>query len=175
MTRTTIAPEDFRIDVFKAWAKDWFLLTAGKNEPGAFNPMTVAWGSFGVMWNRPFAQVVVRPSRYTHRLMTANDAFTLCAFPAAYHEALTFCGTASGRDTNKIAETRLTPIPSVVVETPGYDEAELIIECRRIYHSEFEPGRFETPEIESCYDGDDYHTIYFGEILAITGTDKYRR
>ena len=46
-----------------------------------YNAMTISWGSLGVMWDRPFVQVVVRPQRYTFEFMERFDTFTVCAFP----------------------------------------------------------------------------------------------
>ncbi len=174
MKRSKIAFDEFNLNIFKAWEKDWFLLTAGDLQAASYNPMTVAWGSFGVMWAKPFAQIVVRPSRFTHHLTETHDSFTLCAFPEEYNEMLTYCGTTSGRDADKTKESNLTPIPSSRVAAPGFDEAELIIECKKMYRHCFEPGQFMNPSIESCYEGSDYHTVYYGEILAINGIAKYR-
>jgi flavin reductase (DIM6/NTAB) family NADH-FMN oxidoreductase RutF len=174
MQRAQIALDEFKIDIYKSWDKDWFLLASGKNEPGEFNTMTVAWGSFGVMWNKPIAMIVVRPSRYTHEFLERSGSFTLCAFPPEYRKALSFHGANSGRDVDKVAETGLTPIPSTRVSAPGFDEARLIVECRKIYEDEFHPTRFLDPAIESHYGGSDYHSLYFGEVLAVYGTDQYR-
>ena len=66
------------------WENQWFLLTCGDFSEKRFNTMTVAWGSLGSMWNKPFAQVVVRPTRYTYEFMEEYNTFTLCAFPSQY-------------------------------------------------------------------------------------------
>lgn len=129
--------------------------------------MTVAWGSLGAMWNKPFVQVVVRPVRYTYEFMERYDTFTLCAFPEAYRKALSLLGSKSGRDSDKIAESGLTPIPSTKVTAPGFAEADLIVECRKIYWDDFDPAHFLLPEIAQNYPQKDYHRVYFGEIVAI--------
>ncbi len=174
MERIEIPFEDFDLNIVKAWAKDWYLLAAGVNEPGGFNMMTVAWGSFGVMWGKPFAQIVVRPSRYTYEFLEQHDTFTLTAFPDENRKVLNFCGSKSGRDFDKVAETGLTPIASQTIECPGFDEAELIIECKKIYFDDFEPKQFLHEDIEPCYNGGDYHRSYYGEISHIAGTEKYK-
>ena len=69
------------LNVSALWSEQWLLLTAGDFRAGKFNAMTVGWGSFGVMWNKPFVQVVVRPTRYTYQFMEQYEDFTLCAFP----------------------------------------------------------------------------------------------
>jgi flavin reductase (DIM6/NTAB) family NADH-FMN oxidoreductase RutF len=155
------------------WNEQWLLLASGENAPGKFNIMTVGWGSLGTMWAKPFALAVVRPSRHTYGFMNDSDTFTLSAFPPAYRDALLMCGTKSGRDTNKVAESGLTPIASTRVEAPGFEEADLIIECKKIYFDDFKPAQFLAPEIEDTYGGSDYHRMFFGEVLAIRGEEKY--
>ena len=41
------------------------LLTCGDFANQDFNQMTIGWGSIGTMWNKPFVQIAVRPTRYT--------------------------------------------------------------------------------------------------------------
>jgi flavin reductase (DIM6/NTAB) family NADH-FMN oxidoreductase RutF len=93
MDRITIDPDRLNVDIIRLWGQQYFLLTAGENKPGRFNSMTVAWGSIGVMWDKPFVQAVVRPSRYTHQFMAQYRTFTLCAFPPACRDAVILCGT----------------------------------------------------------------------------------
>ena len=173
MNRQSADPAQLQLSIIDLWAKQWFLLTAGDFESGDYNPMTVAWGSIGVMWGKPFAQVVVRPSRHTHDFMERHDTFTLCAFPAEQKKALTLCGTKSGRDLDKVAASGLTPIASSSIAAPGFDEAELIIECKRIYTDTMKPEQFEADFIEPEYKGSDYHTITFGQIMAVSATPDY--
>jgi flavin reductase (DIM6/NTAB) family NADH-FMN oxidoreductase RutF len=135
--------------------------------------MTISWGSLGVMWNRPFVQVVVRPIRYTYEFMEQFDTFTVCAFPKKYHQALSLLGSKSGREGNKIAEACLTPSPASCVAAPGYEEAELTIECRKMYWQDIDPAHFLDPQIARNYPQKDYHRIYYGEIIAVQGTDRY--
>ena len=174
MELVTIPIEKFSAEVHNLWKNQWLLLTAGDYEKGKFNTMTVAWGSLGTMWNKPFAQVVVRPTRYTYHFMEKYDSFTLTSFPKEFRKDLYHLGRKSGRDSDKIAETSLTPVPSVRVNSPSFKEAELIIECIKIYWDDFKPENFLDPSIEEEYDND-YHRIYFGEILMVRGTDKYIR
>ncbi|OGI05844.1 MAG: hypothetical protein A2Y40_02255 [Candidatus Margulisbacteria bacterium GWF2_35_9] len=135
--------------------------------------MTVAWGSIGVMWNKPFVQVVVRPTRYTFEFMEEFETFTLSAFGEKHITDLTYLGRVSGRDEKKLEKTSLTVIPSQIVKCPSYDEAELVIECRKIYSTRFNQDEFIDPSIKENYPEKDYHIVYFGEILHIDGTGKY--
>jgi len=156
------------------WNKQRLLLTAGDFAAGRFNTMTVGWGSLGTMWGRPFAQVVVRPVRYTFQFTEQYDTFTLCVLPAHLQPAWQLLGTKSGRDGDKIAESGLTPVASTRVAAPSFAEAELVIECRKIYWDDIVPEHFLDPAIDQHYPNKDYHRVYFGEILAIHGHEQYK-
>lgn len=173
MKRRPINYPDFLIQPYILWARQWLVLTCGDFAAKQYNSMTVGWGSFGVMWNMPFAQVVVRPGRYTYEFMERYDTFTLCALGKKDKPALQILGSRSGRDTDKIAEAGLTPIASTRIAAPGFDEAQLIIELRKIYWDDFSPKNFLNPSIEENYPQKDYHRIFYGEILAIFGTGAY--
>jgi flavin reductase (DIM6/NTAB) family NADH-FMN oxidoreductase RutF len=172
MQLSDIPVEEFLVPVVHVW--DRLLLTAGDLEKQDYNCMTVGWGSFGVMWDKPFALVVVRPTRYTWEFMEKATGFTLCAFGEEHRKVLSHCGSRSGRDEDKVKATGITPIRSRVVAAPGFKEAELIVECRRSYFDDLEPRHFLDPAIESHYPGKDYHRVYFGEIVAISGTPGWR-
>jgi flavin reductase (DIM6/NTAB) family NADH-FMN oxidoreductase RutF len=171
--RKSIPFHNLKVKIHHLWDKQWLLLTSGDLALDEFNTMTVAWGSLGVMWGRPFAQVVVRPTRYTYQFINRHDTFTLCAFPEARRKALQLLGTKSGRDGDKIAEAGLTPIHSTLIPAPGFAEADLIIECRKMYWQDMDPSHFLFPDIERVYSGQNYHRIYFGEVVAIQGTEAY--
>ena len=173
--RQKIAFDDFNTKIFELWAKDWLLLSAGDQSIGKYNMMTVGWGSFGVLWRKPFVMALVRPQRYTLPFMNEFDTFTLCAFPEEYRSALNFCGSKSGRDyPDKAKAAGLTVIASNMVKAPSYEEAELVIECKKTYMSVMEEKSFLDPvTAKEFYPDGDWHHIYFGEILHIEGTEKY--
>ena len=167
--------EKFSQKSFDAWENGWFVLTAGDYSTGDFNSMTVAWGSFGSMWSKPLAMIVVRPIRFTFGFLEKYDSFTLCAFPEEFREKVRLLGSISGRSRRKIAESGLTPIPSEIVKSPGYAESNLIIECRKIYWQDMDPNNFLSKQIHSKYPEKDYHRIYFGEIVQIRGISSFER
>ena len=116
-----------------------------------------------------------RPSPAVHAGVHGQyPDFTICHFPSQYSEALTYCGSHSGRDVDKIAECGLSPIPSSKVESPGFDEADLIIECSKMYFDDFKPEHFLAGFIEENYPAKDYHRLYLGEIKAASGTGQYK-
>jgi len=169
-----IPTDKFITRIHHLWKDQWFLLTSGDFKKGDYNTMTVAWGYFGIMWSRPVAVMVVRPTRFTFGFMNRYDTFTLTAFDKKFKKDLNLLGTKSGRDGDKIAETRLTPISSTVVPAPTFREAELIVECKKMYWDDFRPEHFLNPSIKTKYPKKDYHRMYFGEVVLISGEDKYR-
>ena len=55
----------------------------------------------------------------------------------------------------------------------GFAEAELLVECRKMYWVDLEPKQFLDPSIENNYPLKDYHRVYFGEIVGISGVSTY--
>lgn len=172
MQREPISIQDFTCSPLDIWDRGWFLLSSGDFAAGDYNSMTVSYGSFGTMWNKPFAMVVVRPQRYTWQFLEKFDSFTLCAFPSECRKALEVLGAKSGRQIDKIHPAGLTPIAASMVASPAYDQAHLIVECRKIYFNDFDPRHFLADYIAPGYNND-YHRMYFGEILAVSGTERY--
>ena len=170
---------DIQLDSLSAlpidlWNRTWFLLSAGDFESGDYDCMTVSWGGLGTLWNKPLAMVVVRPTRYTREFMEKSSDFTLCAFAEEHRRKLSYCGSHSGREGNKAKAAGFTPIASRLVTAPSYEEAGLILECRKTYFTDLDPSNFLDPLIESHYPAKEYHRVYFGEILAAAGTPDWR-
>jgi len=169
-----ITSQEFFSKNFELWDKDWLLLTSGDYSSGKFNSMVVAWGGFGIMWNKPMAMVVVRPTRHTFSFINSFDTFSLCAFPEQYRSAMNLLGTRSGRDGDKMKDAGLTPVSSSVIAAPAFKEAELVFECQKIYWDDLEPQHFLDSRIEKNYAKKDYHRMFFGEVLRIIGdAQKY--
>jgi len=173
MARQPIPVTDLLVKAHSLWAEQWLLLTSGDYTAGHFNTMTVSAGSLGTIWGKPFAQVVVRPVRYTFEFMERYPSFTLCVLPETYRSSLELLGSKSGRHTDKIAEAGLTPVPSTQVAAPGFAEAHLILECQKIYWDDLAPSHFLAPDLEQNYPKKDYHRIYYGQVVAITGEASY--
>jgi flavin reductase (DIM6/NTAB) family NADH-FMN oxidoreductase RutF len=154
-------PEDIGRNPFKLIGEDWMLITAGTKD--SFNTMTGAWGGLGIIWDKRVAMCLVRPNRYTYEFMERSRSFSLSFFDEQYRDALTYCGTKSGRDVNKVAQTGLTPVFGE--DTIYFAQSRLVIECRKIYFQDILPGNFLVPEIDGFYPKKDYHRMYFGEII----------
>jgi len=166
--------EQFITNTYSLLDKQWLVLNAGDFASGQFNSMVVSWGGLGVIWNKACTMVVVRPSRYTYGFMERYPTFTLCAFPGEYRSALNLLGSRSGRDGDKIAASGLTPTALEGVDSPAYEEAELVIACRKLYWSDIDPAHFCDPALDAHYPKMDYHRQYLAEILFVRGIEAYR-
>lgn len=157
----TINPEEIKDNVFELIGNDWMLITAGKKND--FNTMTASWGGLGVLWSKNVCFCFVRFSRYTYEFMEREEVFTLSFFEEQHRDILKYCGSHSGRDVDKIAETGLKPVCS---KSGGiyYEQARLAIESRKIYFQNIEPERFLSEDIFEYYPEEDFHRMYTGEI-----------
>lgn len=140
----------------------WALVTAGV--PGDVNTMTISWGSLGELWNKPVVTVYVSSSRYTHEFMEKNDHFTVAFFPPEYRKALQYLGSHSGRDGDKIKESGLT-LEWLESGLPSFEEADMIIEARKIYGAPFNTEGFGDIPSQMYSSGRmGVHSEYIGEI-----------
>jgi flavin reductase (DIM6/NTAB) family NADH-FMN oxidoreductase RutF len=165
-----VKPADLVIYPFDLLDKTWALLVAGVDNP---NPMTVSWGGFGTLWNKPMVTVYVRPTRHTWQLLNQHQEFTLNVMPKKFRKAMSMCGVLSGRDGDKWEKAGLHPQASETIAVPRVLEASLSFECRTMAFQDFDPGRFLQPEIEKNYPQKDYHRIFWGEALAVWIDDIY--
>jgi flavin reductase (DIM6/NTAB) family NADH-FMN oxidoreductase RutF len=153
-----------RLNSFDIFGKEWGLLTVGTAD--SFNTMTIAWGQLGFMWKKNVITVVVRPQRYTFEFMEKHPDFTVSFFGNAMREVLQLCGSKSGRDINKIAESGLTP--RVTENGIFFEEASLVFCAKTIYKTRSEYDSFSDKTIpDEIYQKKDFHHWYTGEITAV--------
>ncbi len=148
---------------FKLIGENWMLITAGNKS--SFNTMTASWGGIGVLWNRNVAFAFVRPCRYTFEFMEKNDYYTLSFYDNDYKKELSFCGTNSGRDVDKVKNIGFHPVFSE--DSPFFEEARLVLICKKIYSQYITPEKFLDETIEQNYPLKDYHNMYIGEIVKV--------
>lgn len=138
---------------------------------GIVNTMTIGWATIGYIWQRPVFMVAVRDSRYTFVLLEKTDNFTVTIpVGAAYDKAVMFCGTKSGRDFDKFKQCELQQKKALHTESPIIDIPGVHYECRIVYKSAMDNAFLESG-LEKLYPQKDYHTLYFGEILASYETE----
>lgn len=175
MKRIEIPIQDFVAKSHVIFDQQWFLLCCGDYKSHDFNCMTISWGSLGTIWNLPFALVAVRHSRHTFQYMEKYNTFTLNAFPDENRKPLNVLGKRSGRDMDKINSSGYHPMCSRLVQSPTFQEAELVIECGKLYWDDLNPAHFLDERIWKNYANHDFHRFYFGEVLAISGINKFSR
>ncbi|MBW6457518.1 MAG: flavin reductase family protein [Trueperaceae bacterium] len=103
----------------------------------------------------PMVAISVAPSRFTHGLIEGAGAFVLAYPGRELAQATATCGSRSGREVDKFAETGVTTLPALRVAAPVVAECVANLECRVV-------DRFAT--------GD--HTIFVGEVVAAWAQDE---
>lgn len=159
-----IKPEELNQSPFKLIGKDWMLITAEKE--GKVNTMTASWGGLGVMWGKNVAYIVIRPQRFTKEFVDFSSTFSLTFFDNSFRKQLSYLGTVSGKDEDKISKSNLTIAYSD--DTPHFEESKLTVICKKLYAQDFKPECFiETSLDEKWYPERDHHTLYIAEVEKI--------
>ena len=137
------------------------------------NTLTIGWGNIGISWSKKVFIAMVTKSRYTHHLIDEYREFTITFPYENMKKELLLVGTKSGRDYNKYDLANLSLAKGQAIETPHIDCKGMTYECRVIYHSDVMPENLDQEIYDKRYAQDqDYHTIYFGEIMASYLTEK---
>ncbi len=144
------------------------LLVSGQLEKA--NVMTIGWGLIGTLWGKPFFMVAVRPSRHTFRFIEETGDFTVNVPKKGMEEIVDYCGSVSGRDHDKFKEKGLTLVASKNVRSPTIAECVVNYECKVAYKSRLRPQKIPRDAVSSYYSQGNYHTLYFGEIVATYAT-----
>ena len=160
---------DYAGHICKAMKKG-ILLTTKVGE--TVNTMTIGWGKIGIEWNRPVFIAYVRETRYTKQLLEESGEFTVnIPYCDVDPKILSYCGTKSGRDTDKIRDLGLTLVDSDVVQAPGIAQLPLTLECKIIYKQQQDLTKVPPEILHRFYPAldetgfRDYHIAYYGEIV----------
>ena len=154
--------------------KKGILLTTKSGE--AVNTMTIGWGTIGIEWGRPVFVAYVRVGRHTRQMLDESGEFTVnIPYGEFDSKILGFCGSRSGRDTDKITEMGLTLVDSSVVNVPGIRQFPLTLECKvlsqKVQNIPMLPenllSRYYPKGVDSSNPGsnEDFHIAYYGEIV----------
>jgi len=159
-----IQPEQIEKNPFELIGSDWMLITAEKG--GKVNTMTASWGGLGVMWGKNVAYIVIRPQRYTKEFVDYADTFSLSFFDNRFKKTLSYLGSVSGRDEDKIAKSKLTVVRCD--NTPYFEEANMVMVCRKLFAQSYQQDSILDKEvIPNWYPDFDFHTMYIGEIMKV--------
>lgn len=164
---------DYAGDICKAM-KQGILLTTKLD--GKVNTMTIGWGTLGIEWGKTIFIAFVRESRHTKQMLEATDEFTInVPFGQVDNKILGFCGTKSGRDTDKIGQMQLHLEEPISISVPGIRELPLTLECKVLYKQKQELSmlpeaifnRYYPQDVDGLDPGKnrDYHIAYYAEIV----------
>ncbi len=93
------------------------------------NIITLAWAGT-VCSKPPLISISIRPSRHSHKLIKDSGEFVI-NIPARGQESLCeFCGSHSGRDTDKYKDLSLAKGEPSRVKTPHITQCPVNIECK---------------------------------------------
>lgn len=137
----------------------------------ALNTMTIGWAMFGVIWQKPVLMVAVRKTRHTFGLMEKASDFTVSVPSGDMSRETAFCGTKSGRDVDKFKRCGLKTANGRHVASPIIQTSGIHFECKKIYQSAMNPADLDSVLDQTIYPQKDYHTLYFGEVLACYETE----
>ncbi|WP_411678054.1 flavin reductase family protein [Caproicibacter sp.] len=155
---------ELQFNPFTMIDKEWMLITAGSAEQ--CNTMTASWGGLGILWNKNVSTIYVRPTRYTLEFLNRESHYSLCVLDESHRAALNYCGSHSGRDGDKIKAAGLTPV--FTENAPYFEEAKLVLICRKLYRQELKPDCFLDPAVrEKNYKENDFHSVFIGEIEKV--------
>jgi flavin reductase (DIM6/NTAB) family NADH-FMN oxidoreductase RutF len=125
------------------------LMVGSYDKAGKPNLMNAAWG--GICCSEPpCVTISVRKARYSYANIIERKAFTVGIASEDTMAEADYVGIVSGRDVDKFAASRLTPIKSDLVDAPYAAEFPVVLECRLLH----------TLEIG-------IHTQFIGEIIDV--------
>jgi len=99
------------------------------DKDGKTNPITIAWHC-PISKKPPLYGISVGPGRYSHDLIEKNKEFVINFAPYKLVEKVNYCGTKSGRNTDKIKKIGLTLSESEKIKTKYIKECYAHMECK---------------------------------------------
>ena len=165
---------DYAKEILQAIPKGVLLTTKAH---GKVNTMAIGWGTLGIEWRKPIFIAFVRENRFTRFQLDENGEFTVnIPFKPFDKKILGYCGTHSGKDTDKIADLNLTLEEGEKISVPAIAELPLTLECKVIYKQKQdmkalskELRKIHYPQdVDSSFSGSnkDSHIAYYGEIVS---------
>ena len=156
----------FTLETFSKLENPGLLLVC-TNKAGKSNVMTIGWGLIGTFWRMPVFMIAVRPTRYTHEFIEESGEFTVNVPIDDMDKIVEICGTISGRKTDKIKECKLTLKKAKKIKTPTIKQCKIHYECQVVHKLKINPKQVPLDIKQELYPKPDYHTLYFGKILAV--------
>ncbi len=121
------------------------------NDPtGKTNIITLAWHT-PISRKPPLYGISLSPKRYSYGLIEKSKEFVINFIPYTLVEAADFCGTHTGKNTDKLCTTGLTLTSSKKLSTPLITEGYAHLECT--LHKTIPLGD---------------HSLFIGEVVAVS-------
>ncbi len=158
--------DEFVVETLQKMEKPGLLLVGAKKD-GKRNVMAIGWGFIGIMWRKKVFVVLVRPTRFTHEFIEDHEEFTVNVPRDGMEKIVDHCGTVSGREHNKFRENKLHLRKGKKVKVPIIKECKTHYECRVIHKLKINRRLVSKKVKKTLYPKRDFHTIFFGEILAV--------
>lgn len=121
------------------------------------NLITVDW-HMPTSLNPPLYCVSIGKSRFSLKLLSESNCFSINFMAHKYEKEVLFCGTNSGLKVDKFKETGLTAIDCEKIDSKFIKEAESVYECE---------------VVEKIDTGD--HILFIGKIISGNKFDNKRR
>ncbi len=116
---------------------------------GKPNVMTASWS--GLCCSQPpCIAVSLRKATSSYGNIVARQAFTISVPSEDQAQQADYCGLVSGKNVDKFAEAKLTPVRSELVDAPYVQEFPMVLECKLVHT--FELG---------------LHTQFVGQIMDV--------
>ena len=125
------------------------VLVTCNDETGKTNVITIAWHT-PISKKPPLYGISIAPTRYSHDLIKKNKEFVINFVYFDMVEKAHFCGTHSGRSTDKVDKIKLTLNSSKMINIPFIKECFAHLECKLV---------------QDISMGD--HTLFIGEVVAV--------
>lgn len=101
------------------------------------NVLAVSWA--GIASSHPeYVTISIKPTRFSHELILSSNVFTVNIPNSDLLKFTDYCGTYSGRNTNKFADCGFTRIRGKRIDVPMIYECPVNIEC--IVHQTLDLG-----------------------------------
>ena len=131
------------------------LIVGTYDAAGKPNVMTAAWGGICCS-SPPCVAVSLRKTTYTYGNVIKQGGFTINIPSEKHVHYADYFGMVSGRETDKFAESGLTPVRSTLINAPYIEEFPFALECKLMQQIEI-----------------GLHTQFIGEILDIKADEEY--